>query len=109
MSAYPLRNYVTDAVRKRYAVWVAHYGVDKPDYAGQYGMWQKSSTGRIDGINGNVDINDCYVDYPKIIKNNGDNGFEKPITESPKPVPKTIEAEIKVDGVTYTGTLAEKV
>ena len=44
MSAYPLKNYVNDTTRRRYAVWVAHYGVSKPDYNGQYGMWQKSSS-----------------------------------------------------------------
>lgn len=107
MSAYPLKNYVTEAVRKRFTVWVAHYDVDKPDYNGQYGMWQKSSKGSISGISGNVDLNECYIDYPTRIKNAGDNGFIKPVV-TPKPTPKTISAEIKIDGVTYSGTLTEK-
>jgi len=41
-----------------YPVWLAHY-TSKTDYAGEYIMWQMSNTGRIDGINGDVDI-DVY-------------------------------------------------
>ena len=41
-----------------YPVWLAHY-TTKTDYAGEYIMWQMSNTGRIDGINGDVDI-DVY-------------------------------------------------
>lgn len=119
MSASPLTTYVTQAVRERYAIWVAHYGVSKPSYSGQYGMWQYSSAGRIDGINGNVDMDECYVDYPALIKANGKNGFEKqkPQATEPKPEPvakpeepklKTIGVEVTVDGVKYAGTLTEK-
>ncbi|MFR1007856.1 MAG: GH25 family lysozyme [Hominilimicola sp.] len=45
--------------------WVASYSY-KPSNAGKnatYCIWQKSSTGRVNGINGNVDINECYVDF----------------------------------------------
>lgn len=70
-----LENYFTKEIRERYAVWVAHYGVTKTTYSCQYGMWQKSSTGKVYGISGNVDMNECYVDYEKSIKNSGLNGF----------------------------------
>ncbi|MFR6077466.1 MAG: GH25 family lysozyme [Ruminococcus sp.] len=33
-----LENCLTEELRKRYAVWVAHYGVKQTDYAGQHGM-----------------------------------------------------------------------
>ena len=62
-----LENCLTEELRKRYAVWVAHYGVKQTDYAGQHGMWQYSSTGSVDGIGGNVDLNECYTDYAAII------------------------------------------
>lgn len=45
--------------------WVASYSY-KPSNAGKNGafcIWQKSSTGRVNGISGNVDINECYVDF----------------------------------------------
>lgn len=36
-------------------IWLAQYA-DKPDYKGPYMMWQASDTGRIDGIDGDVDM-----------------------------------------------------
>lgn len=45
--------------------WVASYSY-KPTDVGKnngYCIWQKSSTGRVNGIAGNVDINECYVDF----------------------------------------------
>ena len=47
-------------------------------------MWQSSSTGKVSGINGNVDTDIAYKDYPTIIKNAGLNGFEKPSTSKPE-------------------------
>ena len=77
-----LENCITEELRARYAVWVAHYGVDKTTYHGQYGIWQKSSTGKVYGISGNVDVNECYVDYPAAIKKKGLNGFKAAQTEA---------------------------
>ncbi len=45
-----------------YDVWVAQYSA-KCTYSGKYTMWQYTSTGRISGINGNVDCNICYKNY----------------------------------------------
>ncbi len=45
-----------------FKVWLAHY-TEKTDYAGRYNMWQYSSTGKVDGINGNVDMNIAYAKY----------------------------------------------
>ncbi len=50
-----------------YDIWVAQYG-SRNTCKIPYGIWQYSSTGRLDGINGNVDTNWMYVDYPSIIK-----------------------------------------
>lgn len=72
-STYFLQYFESDLL-KRYAVWVAQYGA-KCTYSGQYGIWQKSSTGKVYGISGNVDINECYFDYPTAIKKAGRNGF----------------------------------
>lgn len=58
----------------QYAKWVARYnnvlGYDA-------GMWQYSSSGKILGIEGSVDMDYCYVDYPSVIKQVGLNGFQK--------------------------------
>ena len=56
--------------------WVAQYA-SKCTYGGAYGIWQYSSSGRVDGISGNVDMDIAYQDYPSIIKNGGFNGFSK--------------------------------
>lgn len=104
MSAYQLTNLTTDYIKERFAVWVANYDVTKPSYSGSYGMWQKSSKGRIAGISGNVDIDECYADYPKHIIGAGDNGFSEPSA----PVKRSISARLTVDGRTYSGTLSEE-
>lgn len=69
-----LDSYFDESLRKRYAVWVAQYNT-KCTYSGQYGIWQKSSTGKVYGITGDVDVNESYFDYPTAIKNAGRNGF----------------------------------
>lgn len=43
--------------------WVASYSYKPSAVGSEYCLWQKSSTGRVNGINGNVDINECYVDF----------------------------------------------
>ncbi len=44
----------------KYDIWLAHY-TDKTDYNGKYYMWQLCSDGRVDGINGYVDIDIMYT------------------------------------------------
>jgi len=58
----------------RYDVWVAHYGVMKPIFSSNYGMWQYSSTGKVEGIGTSVDMDYCYTAYPEIMKTHGFNG-----------------------------------
>lgn len=45
-------------------IWFAQY-IENEDYAKDYFMWQYSSRGRIDGIIGNVDLNESYYMYVK--------------------------------------------
>lgn len=47
-----------------YTKWVAQYN-DKCDFKGSYlDIWQYTSKGNVDGIKGNVDMNECYRDFP---------------------------------------------
>lgn len=71
-----------------YDKWVARYG-SQPTYTKGYGMWQYTSSGKISGYNGNLDMNIAYHDYPSIIKNAGLNGYAKTTTK-PAPVSKSI-------------------
>ena len=47
-----------------YDTWYAAY-VSYPDYPYDFQMWQFTDTGSVDGIEGDVDINICFVDYSK--------------------------------------------
>lgn len=76
ISRSPLQTYISSDVANRYALWVAEYA-SKLNYSGSVGMWQYSSTGKVNGISGSVDLDECYVDYPKIIKEGGFNGYTK--------------------------------
>ena len=75
ISRSPAQQYLSADVCKDYALWLAEYG-GQLNWAGTVGMWQNSASGRFDGISGNVDTDFCYVDYPKMIKSAGLNGFE---------------------------------
>lgn len=78
ISRAPAQSYLTDEVCGKYALWLAEYGSQLNWNGAKIGMWQNSSTGRFSGISGNVDTDICYVDYPKLIKAAGLNGFPKP-------------------------------
>lgn len=67
-----------------YDVWCAQY-YDKCEYKGKYIMWQYTSTGKVNGISGDVDLNHCYVDPTP-----------NPPTPTPKPEPEPVKK-------TYTG------
>ena len=100
-----LTTYTAEDIRKRYAIWLAHWDVQKSPYSGDYGVWQYS-VGKENGVTGACDLDYSYVDYPEKIKAKGLNGYGKP--PEPTPQKKTINVEMTVDGVKYGGTLTEK-
>ena len=67
-------NYFTDYVKNRYSIWVAQY-YSQCTYKGQYGIWQYSCEGRVNGISGDVDLDTSYQNFPEIIKKAHLNGF----------------------------------
>lgn len=76
-----LNNYFEPDVAKRYGLWLAQWNNNLiPSRDCQ--IWQHSETGKVNGIAGNVDLNRGYIDFPKIIKERGLNGFKK--VEQPK-------------------------
>lgn len=49
---------------ERFTKWVAQYN-SECQYQGEHlDIWQYSSKGRVDGIEGPVDMNECYRDFP---------------------------------------------
>lgn len=53
----------------RFDKWLAQWN-DKPTWDEKFGLWQYSSKGIISGINGYVDLNIAYKDYPSLINKN---------------------------------------
>lgn len=52
-----------DILSMKYSLWIAHYGLlNKNKYKGLYDMLQYTSSGKINGISGRVDVNEMYVD-----------------------------------------------
>ena len=70
---YEMGNSYFNKLAKKYTIWLADYRTKPADYTRD--MWQYTGTGRITGINGNVDLNKCYRDFPAIIKKAGLNGY----------------------------------
>lgn len=87
-------------IKDKKAMAIAEYGA-KLNYNGQYGIWQNSSTSYVNGINGRVDHDYCYVDYPKLIKERGKNGY-------PKPAPKLMYTVTKDTPVVQFESIATK-
>ena len=70
----------TDRVCAKYECWLAQYwSTGTFDTYGEYdgicGMWQYSSSGSVDGIPGQVDMDLAFKDYPSICKRYGFNGY----------------------------------
>ena len=51
-------------VRGKYVEWMARYkNLPEDTYKDQYAIWQYSSDGHVDGVNGRVDVNYCYMEF----------------------------------------------
>lgn len=72
----------------RFTRWAAGYGSNngqkQDNYKPGFGedIWQYTSVGKINGIGGNVDLNECYRDFPAEI-----SGTTTPSTPTPSPAP----------------------
>lgn len=95
-----LNNFISPSVAGRYALWVAQYYDECTYNKAAHGMWQYTSGSKVSGISGNVDADECYVDYPALIKAKGLNGFEKE-----KPI---LDADGYKKGSNTIGSLALK-
>lgn len=92
-------NQIDTARLDKYSKWVAAWRSSKPSFNfSHFDIWQNSDCGNVSGHK--VDTNICYVDFDKVIKAAGLNGFRKstakPVT---KPVETKPEAKKKVDEI----------
>lgn len=88
-----LDNWVFGEQLTAYDKWVAQYA-SRCTYTGDYGMWQHHGdlpgfVGKISGVRQAIDLNDCYKDYPAIIRAAGLNGFETQGSELPPGKPSS--------------------
>ena len=63
--------YMGGAALKPYDVWLAAYRTKKPAPGWAFGMWQYTSSGKIPGVSGPVDLSHAYKDYAAIIQRAG--------------------------------------
>lgn len=82
-----LNSIVSDAVKNRSTLWVAQWA-GKCSYSGKYGIWQFSAESNVAGINGHIDMDYSYIDFPAIIKNGGFNGYNKAHSPNAPATPK---------------------
>jgi GH25 family lysozyme M1 (1,4-beta-N-acetylmuramidase) len=101
-SSYNINTYLTDDVKTKYALWVAHWGVDSPNVS-TYGIHQYASNGAIDGITGDVDLDKSIVDYPTLIKSVGLNNTTKTVNEK-----TTADITVTVNGEKYSGKISKE-
>lgn len=59
-----LNGYLPSELYTRWSIWVAQYN-SKCNYKHPYIMWQYSSSGKVSGISGNVDMNIWYGEDPE--------------------------------------------
>lgn len=71
-----LNTRIEPEVFNTYDAWIAHYNVQVPNFQYSHGMWQYSCTGKVSGVDTDVDLNYAYYNYPKIMKDMKLNGFE---------------------------------
>lgn len=95
---------------EKYELWLASWmnsGLPSKDYSSQYGMWQYTDSGKVNGISTSVDLDVAYKDYPTIMKNGGFNGY----STIPEEVDEEwiITAETGVNVRTGAGTSFDKV
>lgn len=103
-SASSLTTRTADDIKSRYTIWLAHW-TDQTNYSGNYGIWQYSSEGKVNGISGNVDLDICTTDFPAIIRNKGLNVFGKEQIFTPEPDITSANVTVKIGNETYKGTL----
>lgn len=65
-------NYLDMDKLGKYELWLAEWH-PKPTYNGSFGIWQYTAYGGVSGIEGDVDLDICNINYRRIITSNGYN------------------------------------
>lgn len=96
-----LENKIEKTIKDNYDIWVAQY-YSKCEYEGKYIMWQHTSSGKVNGISTNVDMNILYKDL-HVINNNDNNNSKTNNSEIVKSLQKALNKDyncgLDVDGI----------
>ena len=96
-----LENKIEKTIKDNYDIWVAQY-YSKCEYEGKYIMWQHTSSGKVNGISTNVDMNILYEDLP-VINNNDNNNSKTNNSEIVKSLQRALNKDyncgLDVDGI----------
>ena len=87
---YFLKDNLVASQLKDYPMWLAQY-YKTPVCNRPFSVWQYTSSGRVDGINGNVDMNIGYVEFWK-------NKVEKPTNTATNNTNTSAKDKLLVDG-----------
>lgn len=92
-----LRNMFDESLLKKYDLWYARYtqNLDR-----KVNLWQHTSSGKVSGIVGDVDMNISYLDYAKIIKSAGLNNLSEQKPTQPTEEVKQMEIFLGLKGKT---------
>ena len=95
-----LENKIESQIKNNYPIWVAQY-YSKCEYEGKYDIWQYTSSGKVNGISGNVDMNYLYneslldgSDEPNV-----ENEETKRIKDLQTALNKDFNCRLVVDGI----------
>lgn len=87
-----------------YDKWIAQWDVPKCGFDGSVQLWQNSSRGRVDGIQGDVDTNLCYFDYSAISQKPVANNVTIIVTTPKKKDDLTVGTCISLSGTPLFAT-----
>ncbi len=94
--AYNAANVFSEDLLTKYPLWIAEYGVEKPETKYAYLGWQYSDEGRINGINDNVDLDE----FKESIILDDNSPIPKPELK-PEETTKTIYYRVKPGDTLY--------
>ena len=75
------------ALAKKYTIWLADYRAENANRTLMRDLFQYTSKGKVNGITGNVDLNECYKDFPAAIQSAKKNGFSAAVPAPKPPAP----------------------
>ena len=63
-----ITDYLDSNLFKTYPCWIAHYYVDSLKYNGEWTFWQHSDVGKVEGVDGFVDVNVFNGSYEDLLE-----------------------------------------